>query len=368
MSEKLALSVLCGGQSAEHEISIRSASNVLAAFDPTRYDLSVVYVDAQGVWHRISDVSDFLKQGPQSLVKQKKTDPLSIVFGNRQHPWRSHRYPDRHYRVDCTFPLIHGTYGEDGAMQGLLDLLQIPYVGADTQSSALCMEKDVSKRLLRAANLPTPDWHVLYPSSNLEGLYARLVEQWGESHLFIKPASLGSSIGVTLVHNESEFPEAVKAAFRFDDRILVEPRIHGREIECSVLGNGNPKASLPGEFIHNAEYYSYEAKYISADTKLMAPATLSPAVVAQVQQLAIAAFKALHCTGMARVDFFLKKDGSIMINELNTIPGFTSGSLYPKLWEVSGLSYRDLLDQLVALALERHQKQGQLIRSYMNRP
>ncbi len=366
--KKLALTIICGGESTEHSISVHSARNVVAMLNPARYEIAVIYIDPQGLWHWLDDLATFVDQGPQPLLKQLKSDPVIAVFGNPPYIWQSRASITQYYRSDCVFPLVHGTHGEDGALQGLLDLLHVPYVGADVQSSALCIEKDVMKRLLHEAKIPTSDWYTLYPSTSVEGLYPYLCHRFDQSDLFIKPVSLGSSVGVSPASDEAEFREAVDYALCFDDRLLIEPKICGREIECSVLGNHHPKASLAGEILPHADYYSYDAKYVSDGVRFIIPAEVSATMMISLQEMAIATFQALHCSGMARVDFFVEGDEKIWVNEINTIPGFTSKSLYPTLWEASGLMCRDLLDQLITLALDRYREQTRCIRSYPPAP
>ncbi len=364
MAEKLRISVLCGGQSTEHEVSIRSAKNIVAALDPNQYETSVVFIDHHGKWYLIEDKKNFLDSEPQILVSSHHAQPITIIFGDSAKPWLSLNDSNRRHGVDCVFPVLHGTNGEDGSLQGLLDLLNLPYVGADAQSSAVCMEKDITKQLLRAAGVPVLDWHSVYPNDSLEGLYERLKVRFGPE-MFVKAASLGSSVGVAPVKTDEEFRQAVKDAFLYDERVLVEPRVRGREIECSVLGNENPTASLPSEIVLHHDYYSYAAKYLDPKgATTVVPAQVSPDITKKIQEMAVNAFRAVHCSGMARVDFFLLNDKNLFVNELNTIPGFTSTSMYPKMWEVSGLSYRDLLSQLIDLALQRHHHLQQLIRRY----
>lgn len=364
MRSKLQLSVLCGGQSTEHEVSVRSARNIVAALDPQKYEISVIYIDHEGGWHRVESTKDFLASTGEKLLALLKVEPITVILGGKKEPWGSLTTPGRRYAVECVFPVLHGTNGEDGSMQGLLDLLGLPYVGADAQSSAICMEKDVTKKLLRAAHIPTADWYTIYPTERRKGLYEQLVPQFGEV-MFIKPASLGSSVGTRPVSNTQEFEVAVDHALQLDERVIVEPRIYGREIECSVLGNENPRASLPGEIVLHHDFYSYEAKYLDPKGATpTAPANLSADISANVQKMAVAAFKAVHCAGMARVDFFLSRDNHLLVNEINTIPGFTNISMYPKMWEASGLSYSKLLDELINLAMERYQHQQKLVRIF----
>ncbi len=364
MGKKLQLSVLCGGQSTEHEVSVRSARNVVAALNPKKYDITVIFIDHKGGWHRVESTKDFLATTSEAILKLVDTEPLTVVLGSKDKPWLSLTESGRRYRVDCVFPILHGTNGEDGTLQGMLELLNLPYVGANAQSSAICIEKDITKQLLRAAHIPTADWHTVYPQDKIDGLYQKLAAKFGTT-MFVKPSSLGSSVCTSPISNARQLQQAVSNALRYDERVIIEPRVYGREIECSVLGNDEPRASLPGEIIPHHDFYSYEAKYLDPDgASTLAPARLAPEVIANIQQVAVAAFKAVHCAGMARVDFFLVDDKQIMVNEINTIPGFTNISMYPKMWEASGLSYSNLLDELIKLAMERYQQQQSLIRIY----
>lgn len=365
MKEKLYISVICGGQSTEHEVSIQSARNVINSLDSNKYTGFVIYVDKTGAWYLIEDIPSFLKNDPAELIHKKNAQPITPVVGNQKdRPWQSLNDPWQRFPTDCIFPMIHGTSGEDGSLQGFLDLLGLPYVGSDAQSSAICMEKDVTKQLLRGANVPTLDWHTLYHSDDLNHTYSNLCEKFG-NRMFVKAASLGSSVATLPVENSETFHKAVQTALRFDERVIVEPRVYGREIECSVLGNENPQASLPGEVIPHHEFYSYEAKYIDPNgATLKIPAELEPSVVKSIQKIAIQAFKATHCSGMARVDFFLLDNHQAVVNELNTIPGFTDRSMYPKMWEASGLTQKELVERLIELAFKRHEYQNSLIRQY----
>jgi len=261
--------------------------------------------------------------------------------------------------VDVVFPVLHGPFGEDGTVQGLLKLAQVPFVGAGVLGSAIGMDKDVMKRLLRDAKIPVAKFLVFDRASAYEIDFSRIKRVLGLP-LFVKPANLGSSVGISKVSNRKQFARAVKEAFRYDNKILLEEFIRGREIECSVLGNEHPLASLPGEIITRHDFYSYDAKYIDEKgAQLMIPAKLPPRVVKKIQKMAIASFKVLCCEGMARVDFFLSPAGKIIVNEINTIPGFTKISMYPKLWEASGVSYRNLIDRLIRLAIGRfHQEKN----------
>jgi D-alanine-D-alanine ligase len=266
--------------------------------------------------------------------------------------------------IDVVFPVLHGPFGEDGTVQGLLKLFNVPFVGASVLGSAIGMDKDVMKRLLRDAGIPIPDFLVFHKESIDEIDFEQVKKQLGLP-LFIKPANLGSSVGIHKVKDESQFMPAILDAFQYDVKILIEEYIKGREIECSVLGNENPIVSIPGEIIPQHEFYSYEAKYIDEKgASLEIPAKLSPEIIKQIQDVALRAFKALCCEGMARVDFFLRNEKEIFVSEINTIPGFTKISMYPKLWEASGIPYTELIDKLIQLALERFEREKKIKISY----
>ncbi|QTS83863.1 D-alanine--D-alanine ligase family protein [Coxiella endosymbiont of Amblyomma nuttalli] len=368
MTKKLYISVICGGQSTEHEISIQSAKNIVAALDLNKYIISIVFIDQQGKWYLIDKYKEFLNCNLEDLIKVGLALPITITLGELKQSWQFLNSNKRHL-VDCIFPMVHGTQGEDGTLQGFFELLNLPYVGADMQSSAICMQKDITKSLLRAAGIPVVDWYALRSSDGWKGLYQKLATAWHTLELFVKAVSLGSSIGTLSIKTEHEFKKAIEMVFTYDDRLIIEPRILGREIECAVLGNGHPKASLPGEIILHHEYYSYEAKYIDSNgATTLTSIDLPKIIIKRIQQMAIDAFKVVHCSGMARVDFFISNKNKLMINEINTIPGFTNISMYPKMWEATGLPCRDLLDQLIALALKRHREQKKLIRYYQVYP
>ncbi|AJC50537.1 D-alanine--D-alanine ligase family protein [Coxiella endosymbiont of Amblyomma americanum] len=370
MKKKLAISVICGGRSAEHEISIQSARNVVIALNLDRYEVSVIFIDRNGKWYLIDNTASFLTQMPQHLIYTQKITPITVALGMHMQPWQSLNEERNLYRVDCVFPMIHGTQGEDGVLQGLLELLRLPYVGADVQSSAICIKKDIAKSLLRAAGIAVADWYTIWSFNRLEGIYKNLVYQWKTTELFMKAVSLGSSVATAFIRNAKEFQKGAENIFYYDNRLIVEPRIYGREIACAVLGNNkNPKAALLSEAIPTRNsFYSYEEKYINHDKKITATTKivddLSQEKIRKIQRVAIDAFKVVHCFGMARVDFFLTSKEQIIVNEINTIPGFTSVSMYPKMWEATGLSYSALLDRLIELAIERYQDQKKLIYHY----
>lgn len=361
VSNKINISVLCGGQSTEHEISILSARNVASALDKDKYHVSVIYITQEGAWYLLENIESFLQTEPSHLVQQDICEPITAVFGDTRHTWGSLRDLKRRYAVDCVFPVLHGTQGEDGTMQGLLEILNIAYVGSGVIGSAICMDKHTTKQLLCQSGLPTTNWVTLnksdfeeYPE---EYSYSNISKQLGTT-VFVKPATLGSSVGISKVRNENEYRMALDLAFRYDHRVMVESSVKGREIECSVLGNDDPVASLPGEVVTASthEFYSYTAKYLDPDgARGIAPADLPNSVVVRIQELSIKTFKVLQCVGMARVDFFVDSE-EIIINEVNTIPGFTNISMYPKNWIATGISYSELLDDLIQLAMAHRQQ------------
>lgn len=373
MSAVLNVAILCGGVSPEHQVSLISASHVFNAVDRTRYSPAFIYISREGQWFSVpaEQQDDFLaycKTLPRSDERllelralQAQWQPLVLCPGRPEHPWQPIDASSLK-KMDCVIPMLHGNGGEDGTIQGLLNCLGVPYVGTEVLGSAICMEKHITKRLLRFANLPTVDWLMVTEPDFQHLTYEHLVNRFGEV-LFIKPASLGSSIGISRVDHREAWEDAMRQALQYDDQVLIEPCVQGREIECAVLGDGQPRASLPGEIIpEHGKYafYSFDAKYCDPNgATLCAPAELSPMIQEQIQLLAIEAFKVLHCRGMARVDFFVR-GREILINEVNTIPGFTSISMYPKLWQVSGLSYAGLLTELIELALSRQTQRSQL--------
>jgi len=364
--KKLNLIILMGGRSAEHEISLLSAKNIVSTLDKEKYTITLVGIDKNGTWHLL-DNEDYLinPTDPKTIALKALPQKVAILpYPNRPMLIESAVGKCIIEHIDAVFPVLHGTYGEDGTIQGYLELAGISYVGADVLGSSIGMDKVIMKRLLKEAKIPSPAFLSFFKRDKI--LYTKITKKLG-STIFIKPANLGSSVGISKVKNELEFTKAVELAFRYDHKIIIEQAIEGREIEISVLGNENPKASLLGEIIpQNYEFYSYEAKYIDdAGARLDIPAKLSLAEIAACKKIAIKAYSSLSCSGMARVDMFLDKNSQkFLINEINTIPGFTKISMYPKLWEVSGLSYSQLLDELIQLAIERKQAKEKLIFSY----
>lgn len=314
---KLNLAILYGGRSGEHEVSIRSAESIIAALDPARYNVLKYFISKDGKW-----------------------DPKPISPEPGGNPG-----------IDVVFPVLHGTFGEDGTVQGLLELADLPYVGPGVLGSSASMDKEVTKRICREAGLPVGDYAVVSDgTANLADLEARLGYP-----MFVKPANLGSSVGISKAKDRPSLKAAIANAAQFDRKVIVERTIVGQELECAVIGNEDPQASIPCEILPSREFYDYEDKYLLDKTEVRMPAALSSEETEQVRRIAVACFRALQCEGMARVDFLLERpSGKIFINEINTIPGFTSISMYPKMWDYCGLPYPKLLDKLIELAMARH--------------
>jgi D-alanine-D-alanine ligase len=356
---KLNVAVVCGGKSTEHEVSLCSARNIIEALDRSKFDVTLVKIDTAGGW-QVLDSSRQLEGGP-GLPKLRQTPEQDEPPGSeRKRVLSVVSNQEFAERVNVVFPIVHGAFGEDGCLQGLLRMLDLPFVGADVLGSAIGMDKDVMKRLLQHAGIPTPGFVAVSRSKRQQSDYAAVSSLLGHV-LFVKPASAGSSVGVSKVRNAEEYQAALEEAFQYDDKVLIEEAIVGRELECSVLGNDDPIASVVGEVAPNAEFYSYEAKYIDENgARLEIPASLPDEMGNLVRKIAVDAYTALCCSGMARVDFFYTSDGRLLVNEINTLPGFTNISMYPQLWEASGISYSDLITKLIDLAIERHQRQGKL--------
>ncbi|MFQ5926445.1 MAG: D-alanine--D-alanine ligase family protein [Terriglobia bacterium] len=372
MSKKLRVGVLFGGRSGEHEVSLVSAASLIQALDPGKYEVIPIAITKEGRWLLPRSLSESTRQlltAPltHSDLRRALQDGTAVVLPAEPSPASlvpldpgAARFQPLH--LDVVFPLLHGSFGEDGTVQGLLELANLPYVGAGVLGSALGMDKEVQKRLLRQARLPVTDF-VCVPRHQWEAdrssVLRALRRRFRRLPLFVKPANLGSSVGISKVKSASQLAPALDLAARYDRKILVERAIAGREFEVSVLGNEEPAASLPGEVIPANEFYDYAAKYLQDDTRLIVPATLPQRHGKRLQQLALTAFRALDCEGMARVDFlFERRTSKIFINELNTIPGFTAISMYPKLWQASGIPYPELLDRLIQLALDRFRQKA----------
>lgn len=356
ISKKIKVGIIFGGKSEEHEISVRSARNVIEALDRNRYDVVLIGIDKSGTWH-LNDASRFMLDAPANdPVRTTSTaSEVALVARDNHGHLVSTIKGGALSSIDVVFPILHGPNGEDGTMQGLLKLAGIPFVGPGVLGSAVGMDKDVAKRLLRDAGIPTPRFRTIHLSERSAVTAESLIAELGLP-LFVKPANMGSSVGISKAKDAASLQGAIELAFRFDRKVLIEEFVDGREIECAVLGNEDPQASVLGEIITGPqhEFYSYDAKYVDNEgQKLEIPARLPPDVTQRVRELAVRTFKALCCEGMSRVDFFVKNDGSALVNEINTIPGFTNISMYPKLWEASGISYSQLIDRLLQLALER---------------
>lgn len=355
--EKLRVGVLFGGRSGEYEVSLMSARSVLAALDPARYQVTEIGITHQGVWLVGEGALEALAGGreteltPATILPDPTTPQL---FTRRQVD--EGELLEALTRLDVVFPVLHGTFGEDGTLQGLLELAGLAYVGAGVLGSAVGMDKGIFKDVMRANGIPVLASLIVLRQeveADPQAVLAR-AEALAPYPLFTKPANLGSSVGVSKCKGRSDLLEGLMDAAQYDRRVLVEKGLNAREIEVSVLGNDDPQASLPGEIVPAAEFYTYEAKYQDARSRLLIPASIPAEVAEQARQWAVKAYRAIDCAGMARVDFLLDKDGSgLYLNEVNTIPGFTHISMYPKLWEASGLSYPALVDRLIELALER---------------
>ncbi|HXT76309.1 MAG TPA: D-alanine--D-alanine ligase family protein [Candidatus Eisenbacteria bacterium] len=354
-NKRLRVGVLFGGRSGEHEVSLASAASVIRGLDPEKYEAVPIGITKEGHWRIGAGAQKMLPEvlrGGQDVMMTADPTNASLV------PLGGGAGSSGGQRLDVIFPVMHGTYGEDGTIQGLLDLAALPFVGAGVLGSAIGMDKDVAKRLLQVAKIPVVPWVTVH-RHNWERdpkKVQREIERAFKYPVFVKPAALGSSVGMTKVHSRAELAPALNLASEFAMKILVEKSVVAREIEVSVLGNNDPRASVPGEIVPHREFYDYTAKYLEDGTQLLIPAKLKPAQIKQIQALAVTAFRALELSGMARVDFFLEKraSGKLFLNEVNTIPGFTSISMYPKLWEATGIPFRELIDKLIALALELH--------------
>ena len=343
MSKKLQVALLFGGRSAEHDVSVTSAAAVYSHLDPAKYQVTCLYINREGGWRRVDS--------PLAPAEERERGEFSAFL-----PWAAQNGAEP-FEADVYFPVLHGPYGEDGTIQGLFEMADVAYVGAAVLASAVGMDKAVAKSLFLSRGLPVGAFDVLFDRDwrrDPEALL-RAVREAYSPPFFVKPANLGSSVGISKVKTHSETSRAVDNAFQYDRKILVEEGILGREIECSVIGNDEPRASLPGEVIPFREFYDYRDKYIEGKTRFGIPADLPDELTNEIRRLAVEAFKAVDGCGMARVDFFVQAGTDrVYLNEVNTIPGFTQISMYPKLWEASGLGFSPLLEELIRLGLERH--------------
>jgi D-alanine-D-alanine ligase len=367
-SKKIRVGVIFGGRSAEHEVSLVSAASVMNSLDREKYIVIPIGITPEGRWLSSPQAIKLLKDGvnlnkyPERILLPDPTrkDLVAIDHDNQGSPSE---------QLDVIFPVVHGTFGEDGTLQGLLELSNIPYVGAGVLGSSVGMDKIIAKQLFERAGLPVASYVAFLNAQFInkpKGIISEIEKKLGFP-CFIKPANSGSSVGISKAHNRKELIRCIELAMEYDRKILVEKAVeNAREIELSVLGNDNPIVSIPGEIIPSNEFYDYDAKYVDGKSQAVIPAKLPLRTIKKLQEYAIAGYKAIDCSGMARVDFLVKrKTNAIFLNELNTIPGFTSISMYPKLWEASGISYAELLDRLILLAIERHKQKSVLKTTYV---
>jgi D-alanine-D-alanine ligase len=359
---KLRIGLLFGGRSVEHAVSLVSATSILSALDETRYQVTLLAVDPDGRWHIGTPALT-----PEGTLKGEVVN-LPAAPGQHTIVSSSPGEADRALKLDAIFPIIHGPGGEDGSLQGVLELAGVPYVGSGVLGSALQMDKEVAKRLLHAAGLPVVPWELVRKwelGRDPEEVVARALVRL-DLPVFVKPANLGSSVGISRVEERDALIPALREAARYDAKILVERAIDARDLEVALLGNHPVEASIPGEIRTSHSFYDYQAKYADQETELLIPAPISDAQAQRLQQMALAAFRVLEGAGLGRVDFLMDRNsGEVFVNEVNSLPGFTRGSMFPLLWQASGLPYPALLDRLIELALERHQAQAELETSYL---
>ena len=335
---RIRVAVLMGGRSSEHDVSLASARSVLESLDPARYETVTVEIGRDGRWEIGPGTRGMLERSGESVAEMLPVPAAQV--------------PSTLSEVDVVFPVLHGPFGEDGTIQGLLELADVPYVGAGVTASALCMDKDLFKSVLRDNGIPVTKSVTVRELNGFESPFGFPV--------FVKPARLGSSVGITKARSQDELRAGLELAFRHDEKVLVEEFVAGVEVECSVLGNLEPVASMPGEIVANADWYDYSAKYDEGGMELVVPPRIPEETISRVQEVSVQAFQATECEGMARADCFVREDGEVLVNELNTIPGFTATSVYAKLFEASGVAYEELLERLVSLALERHERRSKL--------
>ncbi len=361
MDPKKKIAIVFGGRSTEHEISLLSAQNVIRSLDTSKYEAVLIGIDKSGKWHLNTDSLHLMHaDDPSKIALAVDDNPVLLSQNAGEKSLIDVSTGQTLSRVDVIFPVLHGLYGEDGSIQGLARLANIPCVGCSVLGSAIGMDKDIMKRLLRDADVAVADFVTIRPHTRAQYSYEEISKKLGRE-LFLKPANLGSSVGVSRVDNAEAFEKALDYGFLYDPKVVVEEKIVGREIECAVMGNEEAVCSIPGEVIPRGGFYSYENKYLDeAGAELMIPAKLSPEDTARIQALALHTYQLLECEGMARVDMFMCADGKLIINEINTIPGFTGISMYPKLWEYSGVTNQALISRLIELAIESHEKRNTL--------
>ena len=365
MSQKIRVGVIFGGRSGEHEVSLVSATSIISALDPAQYDVVPIGITREGKWVSSGDALKLLKERTDLAGEPER---ILVPEPGRRSLVSADGLADQTAALDVIFPVVHGVHGEDGTIQGLLELANIPYVGAGVLASAVGMDKIIQKELFANAGLPIPKylWFLSREFQHRPRRVILRVERALRYPVFTKPANTGSSVGISKCHNSEELIAGVKVATEYDRKIIVEQGIRAaREIECSVLGNDEPEASVPGEVIPSNEFYDYDAKYVDGKSHTVIPAQLPKSVARKIQEMAVKAFQLIDGAGMARVDFFVtRRTNVIHLNEINTIPGFTSISMYPKLWEASGVSFPELLDRLIALAMQRHREKTGLKHLY----
>lgn len=368
MNKKIRVAVIFGGRSAEHEVSLVSATSVIGALDPQKYEIIPVGITREGRWICHPDALQMLKTDriPLKLKVLLQPDPTEDNKLVSQFSKQDVSSAQSDEKFDVIFPVLHGTYGEDGAIQGLFELMDVPYVGAGVLGSSVAMDKVVQKRLFRSVGLPVVNFLSYNISADplKDDQEIAKIETELAYPIFVKPTNMGSSVGINKAHNRQELKEWIRVAFEYDRKIILEESVaNAREIEVSVLGNENPRTSVPGEVIPSGEFYDYDSKYVDDASKLEIPAKLPADIISKIQKIAVEGYSLIGCEGMARVDFLLGKD-NVYISEINSIPGFTAISMYPKLWGASGLSYPHLLDELIRLAVERQQQKLKLKRVF----
>ena len=383
MKERLNIGILFGGRSCEHEVSVTSTRSILKALDPSKYNIHLIGIDKSGYWHLAEDIEAIASSGSVKQLNhnqgQRSGSDTQVSLGLHNHgnlmpqsgsigtdlePGTDSDVP----KLDVVFPVLHGTFGEDGTVQGVLEMAGLPYVGCSVAASALAMDKALAKKVFESADIPQAPYvvaTVFQWQEDRDRVIASIEEMLGYA-VFVKPANLGSSVGVSKAKSREELITAIEFALEFDRKVVVEMSMENcHEIECAILGNENPRASALGEIIPGAEFYNYETKYIDDKSRSIVPAPLDAATTARVQALSIEAFKAIDGNGLARVDFFVHKEsGDIILNEVNTLPGFTPISMYPQLWAASGIPYPELIDRLIELAMENHKTKQSLKRAF----
>lgn len=357
--KKINIGVVFGGKSAEHEVSQMSATSVINAIDKEKYNIIPIGITKDGKWKKYSGDIGLIESGEWKMISDDKNDDIFSIISNNDK--RVIMEQEEQSQIDVIFPILHGPMGEDGTVQGMFETMDVPYVGAGVLASALCMDKGFAKTIFESEGLSVAKCVLVLKHRAADNLdeYVEKAEELGYP-LFIKPANLGSSVGITKAHNREELIDGLNEAFKYDRRILIEEYIDGRELECAVLGNNKPKASVVGEIIPSHEFYDYESKYFDdGKSRMIIPANISNDISDEIRSMAIEAYMAVDCSGLSRVDFFLENEtNNIYINEINTMPGFTRYSMYPLLWQETGLEYSDLIDELIALAIERHEEKN----------